>query len=450
MHIYTYQLKTFIDPSFLKLNELISLLFKKIHLVVAAILLSGVAIYYVYKKLSARNMTGVSSSDLKPTQIFNDSIGKKKIETEPKGEIEKDATLSLESVAEAQPLCKDPSTEDSPLQKILEENCAFAAKQQKKDKPMNFKLVTGSIPDEFTVNFFTNGDSTTPLLNSIVRQIDNPEGIVIQKSSIKYEVGIASCIGRRTSMEDADIVYSGDLIIQDKTYPIEVFAICDGHGGDAAALFVKKELVSHLETALLKCNSEKLTDEGIAKGIEEAFYTVDLNFKGSDKTGTTLVMAMCLNGKLWVGNVGDSRMALLQKSGKVIQGSADMNLKYERYRKRMEALTKKVQQKSDVLTGAIGDKYYNVGGKRIILPNPDITCFSLDEVRGGHILLLCDGVTVSATTNEFGSAVYQLVQNNESVKEVAKRMVYSIIRPDPKDAFKGSHDNVTFMAIRVT
>ena len=66
----------------------------------------------------------------------------------------------------------------------------------------------------------------------------------------------------------------------------------------------------------------------------------------------------------------------------------------------------------------------------------------LEEFRGGYLVLACDGLYDVATTDEVGKAVQKMEQDNETVENMAKRLVYNAIRC-------GSKDNVTAMVVEL-
>jgi serine/threonine protein phosphatase PrpC len=263
-------------------------------------------------------------------------------------------------------------------------------------------------------------------------------------------VGLASCQGRRTTMEDADIADSQSFTVNGKSYSFEVFGVFDGHSGADASAFVKKNISEYLKKALEKNNQTALTDEGIFKAIKESFIKLDADYKGYH--GTTATAAIVLNGKIWVANVGDARTILVNKEGEATQASEDAKPSMDKYKKSIEKLGGYVENCFGIfrvngilaVARAIGDK--TILGKDdktcCISPNPKITCYSLDDFKGGHLVMACDGLYDVSTTNEVGQAINEMVGRKESVESMSRKLVYHAIE-------KGSGDNVSAIVVQL-
>lgn len=265
-----------------------------------------------------------------------------------------------------------------------------------------------------------------------------------KKISSIGDVGVASCQGWRDTMEDADIADEGSFKVKDKEYPFQIFGICDGHGGSNASAFVKANFNIYLKEALEGNNQEKLTDEGIFKALRACFQKLDADYTGSD--GTTATIAMILNGKIWVANVGDSR-TILVKDGQATQASEDAKPSIGRYKKKIEGLGGLVI--GNLVNGilavarAIGDKeIVGAEGECCVCPNPKTACYSLKDFKGGYLVLGCDGLYDIATTNEVGKAIQQMDEKRQSAEEMSRRLVFSAIK-------RGSRDNVSIVVVKL-
>ena len=62
-----------------------------------------------------------------------------------------------------------------------------------------------------------------------------------------------------------------------------------------------------------------LSDQGIWNGLKQTFVKLNQQFKQMilSGSGTTAVIAMIIDGKIWVANLGDSR-AVLSNGGSPI------------------------------------------------------------------------------------------------------------------------------------
>jgi protein phosphatase len=140
-----------------------------------------------------------------------------------------------------------------------------------------------------------------------------------------------------------------------------LFAVADGMGGHS-----RGELASHLAVATLFSTFYKSTSEpreALLAAVEAANASVflaggaanaDLEKTSPLRMGTTLVAALCLDGRVLFANVGDSRAYLLS-SGELRQVTTDHSLVAEEIRLGMlNADEAKHAPFKNVLTHALG------------------------------------------------------------------------------------------------
>lgn len=133
-----------------------------------------------------------------------------------------------------------------------------------------------------------------------------------QTERIPY--GKAESIGRRPTMEDADIIEPA------LTAQSSLFAILDGHNGAEVAEYVAFYLPGYLK--------ETLKSHDPKKALEEALKATTTSLENSllagpaQSMGTTAICTLIINGVLYVANIGDSR-AILCSKGKAIALSRD-------------------------------------------------------------------------------------------------------------------------------
>ena len=313
----------------------------------------------------------------------------------------------------------------------LKKNLDFAKAQQLKERehPKNFKLHQ----DELPVNF----------------NFCNEHAAVVQERP----VGIAGSIGPRPSMEDSD--FSGVItpIINGESVDASVFGVFDGHGGAGASAYVRDNLKKYLTVSLEMNNHTGLTDEGIWEALKECCINLDADYP-NDHDGTTATIAIILNDKLWVGNVGDSRTILSHDDG-AIQLSEDACPEIDRYKKTVEKLGGMVWHNPFVesdyrvngriaVARAIGDKEI-VGHDNVqccISPHPKITCFPMSDIKNGYLILACDGLYDVSTTDEVSNSIQTMANLGMDTLEMAKRLVYSALAC-------GSRDNVSVMVVKL-
>jgi hypothetical protein len=174
------------------------------------------------------------------------------------------------------------------IEKRLKKNCDYAVAQQKVESPQNFFAVRNS-PDDY------NGIPIT---------------IIKTEDSHHRPVGIAASQGRRSTMEDASDATTISFVVNGETHTADMFGVFDGHAGDGAAHFVQKNLAGYLKEALEKHNQTELTNVGIWDALKSCFKKLDEDFY-NEIAGTTATVALILNCKVWIANLGDYRAILV-------------------------------------------------------------------------------------------------------------------------------------------
>jgi protein phosphatase 1L len=239
----------------------------------------------------------------------------------------------------------------------------------------------------------------------------------------KYHVGICHAQGRRKTMEDEHLATQFILKIGDKAYPIQLFGVFDGHGGPTASRFVRDHLQSYLEKALSDHNPNDLTSNGIWNALKLAFVRLNEGYKAqygsyekiyphgrkivADEEGTTAVVAMIIDGNLWIANVGDSRAML--ENGTPIQLSRDAragdpNFQPGIYHRGGEVIQCDIPRLGGDLAIArsIGD--FRLKGANSA--RPKLIVLPLSQIKkGSRLLLVCDGITDVASTTTLLKAV---------------------------------------------
>lgn len=304
----------------------------------------------------------------------------------------------------------------------LEKNRIYAAEQQAAERDQGFTVDLDNIPQSIEIGYER-------------RPIEGKS-----KSINGKQVGMAYCQGKRSTMEDTEIAEQGQFkTSNNQEHSFEVFGVFDGHGGTQASAYVKENLMFYLKEALINHNSETLTDEGIFQSLKECFQKLGRDYQGPD--GTTATVAITLNGKVWVANVGDSRTILVNKDGKTIQATEDAKPSIPRYKKTIEQLG------GEVFLGRVGGVLAvgrAIGDKKVvgITSSPKITAFPVEQLKGGHLVLACDGLYEVSTSNEVGTAISKMAKEGESVENMGKRLVYQAIK-------NGSKDNVSAIVIKL-
>lgn len=256
-------------------------------------------------------------------------------------------------------------------------------------------------------------------------------------------VGFSSRQGLRKEMEDAHLMTNFVININDNIYPVGLYAILDGHGGELAAQFAKDMLPSKIDFGLKLFNPEGLTDDGIWKALKWASTQVSEDIKASgEKSGTTAAICLEIDNQLWIANVGDCRV-ILDNNGEIQQLSEDAKAEDSKYTKGIEKRGGKVDEEDRInshlkVGRSIGDRLVGKG----VSAAPKNTKEALDGIVEGkrHLILACDGVWDVAETDEVGELVHNL--GDESVEYKANAITENALK-------SGSKDNVSAMVIEL-
>ncbi|KAG8330325.1 Protein phosphatase 1G [Homalodisca vitripennis] len=150
---------------------------------------------------------------------------------------------------------------------------------------------------------------------------------------------------------------------------------------------------------------------------------------GSD-SGCTAVVALLVGSDLWVANAGDSR-CVVSRDGKALEMSVDHKPEDEPERVRIEAAGGKVTCDGRVngglnLSRAIGDHSYKQvkllpPSQQMITALPDIQRLTLDPSRDEFMVLACDGIWNSLSSQEVVDFVRtKLEQNTEKLSQICE------------------------------
>ena len=262
------------------------------------------------------------------------------------------------------------------------------------------------------------------------------------------EVGVSHIQGRRPTMEDEHLATHFQLNIAGRDYPIHLFGIFDGHGGVAAAEYVRDHLQEKLIETLLEFNSQGLSERGIWNALKMTSIRLNRDFKNqhhidADRMGTTATIAMILDGNLWTANVGDARIVLVN-GGNPVQCTEDAKPNNPRYKQGIENRGGHVTDVHGVprvngklaVARAIGDHGLNGA----ISARPKITRQSLSVfAHGSQLILGCDGVWDVTRSIDGANAVH--AHRNRPAAELARNLTYSAYQA-------GSTDNISAMVIK--
>ena len=199
-----------------------------------------------------------------------------------------------------------------------------------------------------------------------------------------------------------------------------LFIVADGMGGHNAGDYASRFVVEHLVSSL----GQIYEDKDIHSILKEVIRKVNLQLyqaAGQDPSlygmGTTLVLATIKHRVLYVANIGDSRLYLLNDGLK--QVTKDHSYVEELVAMgKMKRGSRDYQEKKNIITRAIGT------GSEI-----DIDLFAMKIKSRDYILMCSDGL--SNMVDEF--EIEYIIRSEEGLKEKAAGLVAAANRIGGKD-----------------
>ena len=234
-------------------------------------------------------------------------------------------------------------------------------------------------------------------------------------------------IGSRREVNQ-DYVYCNDNAVG--LLP-NLYIVADGMGGHKAGDFASRYSVNEFEKELKEQKARTIIGsmEGAIcavndKLLKEAFAEPDL-----EGMGTTFVAACISEGSLFVLNIGDSRLYLINEKGSIRQITQDHSLVEEKIlRGEIERKDAKNHPEKNVITRALGAM------EQVI---PDF--FEVELEAGDYILLCSDGLT-----NMVEDAVMKevILGQETSLEEKASKLIKMANE-------NGGRDNISLVLVHI-
>ncbi|WCJ44455.1 Protein phosphatase 2C family protein [Euphorbia peplus] len=211
-------------------------------------------------------------------------------------------------------------------------------------------------------------------------------------------------------------------------HELGLFAIYDGHLGDAVPSYLQKNLFSNI---LKEEDFWVDPNRAISKAYERTDQAILSHNPGLGRGGSTAVTAILINGqRLWVANVGDSR-AVLSKEGQAIQMSTDHEPNTERgsiehkggFVSNMPGDVPRVNGQLAV-SRAFGDKSL----KSHLRSDPDIRDMNIDNSTD-VLILASDGLWKVMSNQE----AVDIARRVKDPVKAAKQLTAEALKRDSKD-----------------
>lgn len=207
-----------------------------------------------------------------------------------------------------------------------------------------------------------------------------------------------------------------------------LWIVADGMGGHAAGDFASRLCVETMIDSITSCKKE-----GAVAVLSEAIFAANRAVREKaasnpefEGMGTTLVAATLEKDDLFVANVGDSRLYILDDD-RIDQITHDHSLVEEMIRagklKREQARN---HPKKNIITRAIGEE-----------GDPDIDFFDVALSRGDTVLLCSDGLTNMVEDEQ----IFRIVKRSHDLPEAGKNLIEAANRA-------GGKDNISVVLVR--
>lgn len=205
-----------------------------------------------------------------------------------------------------------------------------------------------------------------------------------------------------------------------------LYIVADGMGGHKAGDYASRYTTQRIVASVSRSSGEEPVS--ILKEAIETANRLLIEEAAEDETkrgmGTTVVAATIISGRLYVANVGDSRLYLV--GNEMRQITRDHSLVAEMVRiGEMEAVAAKVHPDKNIITRAIG-----------AAAHVEADFFEVDLVPQNRILLCTDGLTNMVDD----SAIRDMVMEEDPIEERVEKLIYAANRA-------GGKDNITVMII---
>ena len=289
--------------------------------------------------------------------------------------------------------------------------------------------------------------------------------LILFRNLVSYDThGVASTQGLRLAMED---FYEVKIT---KRYAF--FGVYDGHAGDEVAKYASKYLRKNI------VNDSKFNID-MRWALNNAFFKTHYDMGDfSEKQGSTAVVALIKDNKIYAANTGDSRIVLLQQyrpkslsedhkpleedfdflagkinkySGNISMGPYEKIQRFADYFKKYKEAVRIYDAGGNVSVGynrvngtlamsrALGDKYLAHAG---VIPEPEI--MEKKIVLSNHydidkfLILASDGLWDVLRNKD----AYNLIINSKNCLEAAEILKGTALK-------KGSQDNITVVVVNI-
>jgi protein phosphatase len=259
----------------------------------------------------------------------------------------------------------------------------------------------------------------------------------------------ATNVGRRR-MNNEDNLYAATLDLKEhginRIYNGKrgLYIVCDGMGGHESGEVASATAISSIRATILPSMSfslgfediKKLLEKSITTQANDAIFQINEEQKRTQekRMGTTVVLAMVIDSKVYTAHVGDSRMYLITGDA-IEQVTEDHNVAMKNYRDGMgtfeDAINNTKTSWGKVLTQALGPK----SSETIY---PEINTFNLKE--DSYLILCSDGLTDMVTSEN----IEKIVRDKwDDPKQVVNTLIETANN-------NGGRDNISVVGAKIS
>ncbi|KAH7671050.1 protein phosphatase 1L protein [Dioscorea alata] len=247
----------------------------------------------------------------------------------------------------------------------------------------------------------------------------------------RFSYGYSSFKGKRSSMED----FYETRISEVDGQMVAFFGVFDGHGGSRVAEYLKSNLFKNVSN-----HPDFVKDTKSA--IVEVFKQTDIDYLNEDKgqlkdAGSTASTVVLLGNRLYVANVGDSRVVAC-RSGSAIPLSNDHKPDRSDERERIEnaggfVIWAGTWRVGGVLavSRAFGDKML----KPYVVAEPEI---QEEEIEGVEFFIIASDGLWNVVSNKEAVEMVRAISDAETASRNLIQEAYN----------RGSSDNITCIVVR--
>lgn len=276
--------------------------------------------------------------------------------------------------------------------------------------------------------------------------------------------------GYRMAMEDAYVGVEGRV----GDSPVAIYAVFDGHGGQACSAFLAERFAPHVLRGLQRAAAAATTIDNIdlCRVLTDCFIELDRQFyrMPNNDSGSTCIAAVVFHNQVVVCNVGDSRCILSRNGaakhcsfdhkpdnlGELVRIHSNGGFVMNNRVNGILALSRafgdfNFKMHSSILNGGgpagarSGDRLMASPEKYQVIAIPDIIIHQLTP-EDEFLVLACDGIWDCLTPNELIKSIRHLISLGKNLEEVIEIILDRCI--NMADAATGvGFDNMTMLIV---